>query len=79
MGFALDIGLIDHLQVVTTSNTITKFHTLKITTAQAKSLQSAVTSRFLVTDLSNRDFSASVLNCTDEVFSSQTPLQLTNF
>jgi hypothetical protein len=40
-----EIGFIDHLQVVTTSNynTIANFHTLQITTAHAKSFQSAVT------------------------------------
>jgi hypothetical protein len=52
-GFGLEIGFTDHLQVVTTSkyNTTVKFHTLKITTAHAKSFQSAVTSRFPATDL----------------------------
>jgi hypothetical protein len=57
----------DHLQVVTTSNynTIANFHTLQITIIHANSFQSAVTSRFLVTDLNNGDSSASVLDCTD--------------
>jgi hypothetical protein len=57
--FGLEIGFIDHLQVVTTSdyehNTIASFHTLQITAAQAKSFQSAFISRFLVTDFKNGD------------------------
>jgi hypothetical protein len=54
---------IDHLQIVTTSNyiSIANLHTWQTTTAHAKSSQSAVTSRFPVTDLNNGDFSASVL------------------
>jgi hypothetical protein len=70
-GFGLEIRFICHLQVVTTSNynTIANFLTLQITTAHANSFQSAVTSRFLVTDISNGDSRASVLNCTDYVFS----------
>jgi hypothetical protein len=44
MGFGLKTGFTDHLQVVTTSNcnTVVNFHTLQITTAHAKSSQSAV-------------------------------------
>jgi hypothetical protein len=38
-----------------------------------------VTSRFLIMDLNYGDSSVSFLNFTDQVFSSQTPLQLTNF
>jgi hypothetical protein len=47
-GFGLEIGFIDHLQVVTTSeyNTTANFHTSQITTAHAKSFQFAVTSCF---------------------------------
>jgi hypothetical protein len=65
LGFGLEIGFIDRLQVVNTSNynTISNFHTLQITTAHAKSFQPAVTSRFLVMDPNNADSSASVLNC----------------
>jgi hypothetical protein len=39
LGFVLDIGFINHLQVVTTNNyiTIANFHTLQITRAHAKS------------------------------------------
>jgi hypothetical protein len=46
-------------------NSTANFHTLQITTAHAKSFQSAVTSRFPETDLNNGDSSASVLDCTD--------------
>jgi hypothetical protein len=46
MGFGLEIGFIDYIQVVITSdyNMITNFYTLKITTAHAKSFQSTVSS-----------------------------------
>jgi hypothetical protein len=54
-GFGLDIGYIDHFQVVTTNNyyTVADFHTLQITTAHAKSSPacSVFTRRFLVTAL----------------------------
>jgi hypothetical protein len=52
-GSGLETGFIDHLQVITTNdyNNIANFHTLQITTAHAKSFQSAFTSRFPVTDL----------------------------
>jgi hypothetical protein len=50
--FRSEIGFIDHLQMVNTSNgnTITNFHTLQISAAQVKSFQSAFICRFLVTD-----------------------------
>jgi hypothetical protein len=43
-GFVLEIGFIDHLQVVTTSNcnTVANSHTLHITTAHTKSFMSDV-------------------------------------
>jgi hypothetical protein len=44
-----------------TYNAIADLHILQITTAHAKSTQSAFTSRFLVTDLNNGDPSASVV------------------
>jgi hypothetical protein len=61
--FWLDIGFIDHLQVVTTnnSNTFADLQILQITRAHAKSSQSAFTRRFLVTDINNGDSSAFVL------------------
>jgi hypothetical protein len=65
--FGLEIGFIDHLntRLVTTLNytTVVDFHALQITTAHAKSLQSALvsTSRSLVTASNNGDSSASVL------------------
>jgi hypothetical protein len=45
--FGLEIGFIDHLQVVITSkyNTIINFHALEITTSQAKSFQYSVSSQ----------------------------------
>jgi hypothetical protein len=50
-GFGLEIEFTDHLNIrlVTTLyySTITDFHTLQITTAHAKSFQSAVSSPFL--------------------------------
>jgi hypothetical protein len=59
----LEIGFTDYLQIVTTNNynAIANLHTLQITTAHAKTSQSAFTSRFLVTDINNRDSSVSVL------------------
>jgi hypothetical protein len=55
---------------------VPNLHTLQITTVHAKSSQSAVTIRFLVTVLKTGGNSASVPNCTDQDFSSQTPLQI---
>jgi hypothetical protein len=59
MGFGLEIGFIDYLQIATTSNyNITAdLHTLQITTAQAKHSQSAFTRLFSITDL-NRGYSS---------------------
>jgi hypothetical protein len=44
MGFAMVIGFTEHLQIVTTStyNALVNLHTLLLTTAHAKSSQSAV-------------------------------------
>jgi hypothetical protein len=65
MGFGFATRFIDHLYtpLATTSNysAIANKHTLLITTAHAKSSQFAFTSRFLVTNLNNEGFSASVL------------------
>jgi hypothetical protein len=66
MGFRLEIGFITylHLQIVTTSNynTIANFHTVEITTAHAKSFQSAVfIDRSLVTASNSGDSSAPAL------------------
>jgi hypothetical protein len=46
MDFGLEIGFTHYLQVITMSNcnTIVNFDTLQITTAHAKSFQSAVSS-----------------------------------
>jgi hypothetical protein len=56
---------IDHsyTQLITTSNysAFANLHTLQIIRAHAKSFQSASISRFPVTDLNNRNSSASVL------------------
>jgi hypothetical protein len=48
MGFGLEVGFIDHLDIVTTSNynAITDLHTLQFAAAHAKPSQSAFTSRF---------------------------------
>jgi hypothetical protein len=45
-GFGLEIGFIDHLQVLTTNHysAIAALHTLQITTAHAKSFQFSVSS-----------------------------------
>jgi hypothetical protein len=63
MAFGLTIGFTDHLQIVSTINYSASayLYTLHVSRAQAKSSQSAFTSRFLVTDLNNGDFLASVL------------------
>jgi hypothetical protein len=74
-GLGLEIGCIDHLQVVSISsyNNISNFHTSQITTAHAKFSQPGITSRRPVTVLNNGDFFSirSQLYC---VFSSQTLL-----
>jgi hypothetical protein len=66
-GLGLETGFIDHLQVVTTRshNTLANSRTPQFTTAHTESFQSAVASRFPVTDLKNGDSSASILNCTE--------------
>jgi hypothetical protein len=55
-GFWLQIGVTDHLQVVTTNNynIIADLHTLQIAIGHAKYFQFALTSRFPATDLNNR-------------------------
>jgi hypothetical protein len=67
--FGLDIGFIDHLQIVNTSNynTITNFHTLQITTAHAVfSVCYVFTGRSLIMPSNSGDPSAHfVANCTD--------------
>jgi hypothetical protein len=57
MGSGLVIVSIDHLQTVTASNcnTAANFHTLQITTAHTKPSQSAFTSHFPATVLTNED------------------------
>jgi hypothetical protein len=64
-GFGLDIGFIDHLQVVTTNNydIVADFHTLQITTAHAKSFPAcSVFARLFLVTASNKGYSsASVL------------------
>jgi hypothetical protein len=49
------------LELQALNNVIADLHNLQITRAYAKSSQSAFTNRFLVTDINNGDFSASVL------------------
>jgi hypothetical protein len=65
--FGLEIAFIEHFNkfLVTTLNysVIADLHNLQIITAHVKSLQSAVTSCFLVTDFNNGDSSTS--NYTD--------------
>jgi hypothetical protein len=62
MGFGLEIGITDHLQIITINNydIIANLHTLQITTAHIKPSQSVFTSCFPVTDLNNGDSLASV-------------------
>jgi hypothetical protein len=64
--FGLDIGFIDHLQVVTTNNydTITDFHTLSVT--QHMLSQSAFTSCFLAAGFNTVTITAS-LNYTIQI------------
>jgi hypothetical protein len=54
-GLDWEMGFIDHLEVVITSNhsSIANLHTLQIFAVHINSFQSAVTSRYLVTDLNN--------------------------
>jgi hypothetical protein len=87
----LEIGFIDHLQVVTASkyNIIANLHILQITTAHAFLVCCVFTSRSLVTVSNGRDPSASavtsllfgvyptnLLTAPTKPFSSKTPLQL---
>jgi hypothetical protein len=68
-GFGLEIGFIDHFntRLLTTLyySVIADLHTLQITTAPAKSFQSAITSYFPLTYFNIGDSSASMLNCTN--------------
>jgi hypothetical protein len=54
-------NLYTRLGTTITCNDIADLHTLPITRAHAKSCQSAFTSRFLVTDLTNGDSSDSLV------------------
>jgi hypothetical protein len=60
----LDIGFLDHFQLVITNNyiTITDFHTLPITPAHAKSFQSAFTRRFLSMDFNTVTITNDTIN-----------------
>jgi hypothetical protein len=49
-GFGVEIRFIDHF-----NSAVAALHTLRITTAHAKSFQCAFISRFPVTDLNNGD------------------------
>jgi hypothetical protein len=64
LGFESDIGFIDHLRIVTTSNysSLTELHTpnISVTAAHIKS-SLFFTRRFLVTDFNSGESSASVL------------------
>jgi hypothetical protein len=63
MGFELVNGFIDHLytRFGITHAAIADLHALQITRAQVNSSLSAFPSRLLVTDLNNRDSSATVV------------------
>jgi hypothetical protein len=63
MGFGLEMGFIDLVQIITTSNynAVTNLHTLQITTAHTKPSQSGFTSRFSVIDRNSGDSSANLL------------------
>jgi hypothetical protein len=89
-GFGLGIGFIDHfntrLVTTLTYSAIADLHTLQITTAHAKPFQSAESSsvvpwlRLLIVEFLQLPCSFHfplALNGTDYVFSSETPLQLT--
>jgi hypothetical protein len=54
-GFVLEVGFIDHLQLVTTSNynALTNSCTRLLTTAHTKTSHFVFTSRFMVTDPNN--------------------------